>query len=257
MANSVKFQYQSLFINTLVQPSLQCEQQNNRYVWNENWCVDGTRNYSVTSSRAQSVRTCQTEWRFVSRSRNRQSEETAHCCGSDVPRTDMQTAVGKKFTPRGKPQTKTTNNPSSHRDQTLLFCWNVREYRAMSVRCRSSIHCNSNNVILGWKVHQSHYRPWVPRGSRKLRFPHYVTMAQDGGKVVNLTHRPHLPHDIVLVLISVRGWFDPRAIVRSEGLCQWKIPMTPSGIEPATFRFVAQHLKHCATAVPGILRYRN
>ena len=27
--------------------------------------------------------------------------------------------------------------------------------------------------------------------------------------------------------------------------------MTPAGIEPATFRFVAQHLNHCATAVPG------
>jgi hypothetical protein len=26
--------------------------------------------------------------------------------------------------------------------------------------------------------------------------------------------------------------------------------MTPAGIEPETFRFVAQHLNHCATAVP-------
>ena len=26
--------------------------------------------------------------------------------------------------------------------------------------------------------------------------------------------------------------------------------VTPAGIEPATFRFVAQHLNHCATAVP-------
>jgi len=28
-----------------------------------------------------------------------------------------------------------------------------------------------------------------------------------------------------------------------------KYPLTPAGIEPATFRCVAQHLKHCATAV--------
>ena len=28
-----------------------------------------------------------------------------------------------------------------------------------------------------------------------------------------------------------------------------KNPLTPTGIEPATFRFVAQHLNHCATAV--------
>jgi len=28
--------------------------------------------------------------------------------------------------------------------------------------------------------------------------------------------------------------------------------MTPVGVKTATFRFVAQHLNHCATAVPSI-----
>ena len=32
-----------------------------------------------------------------------------------------------------------------------------------------------------------------PEGSRKLRFPDFMTTAQDGGKVVSLMHRPPLP----------------------------------------------------------------
>jgi len=37
--------------------------------------------------------------------------------------------------------------------------------------------------------------------------------------------------------------------VRSEGFyINEKISMTPAGFEPATFRFVAQRLNHCATA---------
>jgi len=40
-----------------------------------------------------------------------------------------------------------------------------------------------------------------PEGSRKLRFPDFMTMAQDGGKVVSCLY----PQDMLLVLISVRG----------------------------------------------------
>jgi hypothetical protein len=32
-----------------------------------------------------------------------------------------------------------------------------------------------------------------PEGPRKLRFPDFWANAQDGGKFVSLTHRPHLP----------------------------------------------------------------
>ena len=34
-----------------------------------------------------------------------------------------------------------------------------------------------------------------------------------------------------------------------------KNPLTPDGIEPATFRIVAQHLTHCTTAVPERQQY--
>jgi hypothetical protein len=55
-------------------------------------------------------------------------------------------------------------------------------------------------------------------------------------KLSALRARSSLPPGRFLVLISVEGWVDPRAIVRLEGLGQLKNPMTSSGIEPATFQ---------------------
>jgi hypothetical protein len=44
------------------------------------------------------------------------------------------------------------------------------------------------------KVNQPSYRPGVAqRVPKNLRFPNFMKMAQDGGKVVSLTHRPPLP----------------------------------------------------------------
>jgi len=100
-----------------------------------------------------------------------------------------------------------------------------------------------------------------PEGSRKLRFPDFVTTAQDGSQISWQRHRMVVrlsalrtgrlyPPEMLLVLISVGGWVDPRVGAVGRTLCECKITMTPAGIEPVTFRFVARHLNHCATAVP-------
>jgi len=47
--------------------------------------------------------------------------------------------------------------------------------------------------------------------------------------------------DMSLVLVSVRGWVEPRAIVRPEGISNRKTWMPPLGIEPVNFQVVA----HC------------
>jgi hypothetical protein len=62
-----------------------------------------------------------------------------------------------------------------------------------------------------------------------------------------------LPSGRFLVLICVTGWVDPRAIVRLEGLCQLKNPVTSSGIEPAILWLVAYCLNQLRYHVPPLI----
>jgi hypothetical protein len=74
----------------------------------------------------------------------------------------------------------------------------------------------------------------------RLRLPHFLDRwFIDGSEVVSLMCRQPFAPGRFLILISLRGWVDPRAIVWLVGLGQLKNPMTSSGIELATFQLVA------------------
>ena len=61
----------------------------------------------------------------------------------------------------------------------------------------------SYNYIRGKAVS---LQAWTgPEGSRKLRFPDFVTTAQDGGRLSALGTGRLYPQEILLVLISGKG----------------------------------------------------
>jgi hypothetical protein len=84
-------------------------------------------------------------------------------------------------------------------------------------------------------------RPWRPIELWDVEVPTFFRKSAHRWRWVYQPYAPAalFPPGRFLLLISVRGWVDPRAIVRPEGVGQLKNPMTSSGFEPATFRFVA------------------
>jgi hypothetical protein len=82
------------------------------------------------------------------------------------------------------------------------------------------------------KVKESHYRP-----GQALQDNRHMKVVRLSALRTGCLY----PQEIFLVLIALRDWVNTRAIVLPERLSM-KIPMTTSGIEPATFRIVAQCL---------------
>jgi len=78
-----------------------------------------------------------------------------------------------------------------------------------------------------------------------------MTVAHDGGNVVSLTHwPPFTPRKYSWYSFLLEAEPTPGPQGDREDYV-----MTPSGIEPATFRFVARRLNHCANTVPRHTQY--
>ena len=72
----------------------------------------------------------------------------------------------------------------------MLIYVNIYLYRLVRIYCVFYITLIDRNS----KGKAVPLQAWSgPEFSRKLSFPDFMTAAQGGGKVVSLTHRPHLP----------------------------------------------------------------
>jgi hypothetical protein len=114
--------------------------------------------------------------------------------------------------------------------------------------------CIQLNMKVKVKVKQSLYKPgqalWVAEswGSQISR-----QSTHEGGKFIRHMHcLPLPPRKYSWYSFLLKGWIDPKAIVWPEWLCQWKIPLTPSGIEAVTFRLAVQCLNQLCHCMPLI-----
>ena len=107
----------------------------------------------------------------------------------------------------------------------------------------TSTELNDTQRLLKGKIGKAiPLQTWTdPYGSRRMRFPELLQNRHT--KVVKFSalrpgrhYPPPSPHKRSLLIISLPGCVDSRAPMPPEELSQYRIPKSPWGIEPATFR---------------------
>jgi hypothetical protein len=115
----------------------------------------------------------------------------------------------------------------------MLLTRNVNHISPFPKNVWSYRNSNTHKV----KEKQLNYRPWGFQEVEAPRFQdnRHMKMAS----LLALRIGRLYPWEIFLVHFSVRGWVDPRTVVPTEGLFQWKIPMVPIGNRSLNLLFVA------------------
>jgi len=124
------------------------------------------------------------------------------CVGQQCGRTDVQTAVG----PLSAAEDDAKICCRKHRQVDALILHTHSHFCSLFPGKKSNLYRfteNKNTARISPATYSLHHgvlkkkvllQAWSgPEGSRKLRFPDFMTTAQEGGKVVSLTHRPPLP----------------------------------------------------------------
>jgi hypothetical protein len=119
------------------------------------------------------------------------------------------------------------------------FDYILCDYKFLMVKVKGKV-----NLVQAWNG---------PSGSRRLKLPEFLDNQHMKVARLSVLRTGRLyPQGRFLVLISVRGRVDSRVPVRQKRLSQWKISMTPSGIQSATFRPVEQCLNDLMVTISDV-----
>ena len=113
----------------------------------------------------------------------------------------------------GQPWTSHLNQTSPKVKQSPYGPWGFQEAKAPSLQ--------DNHYMKSVRLQDLYIGYLYPPPTRKYSWYSFLLGSQPSKQSAYEVAKVARP-TLFLVLVSVRGWVDPRAIVQPKGLCQWK-----------------------------------